>query len=49
MACLLNRSAAECEALRIYGRELGLAFQLIDDVLDYEGDAGTMGKMSAMT
>lgn len=44
MACLLNRSAAECEALRIYGRELGLAFQLIDDVLDYEGDAGTMGK-----
>lgn len=44
MASLLGRSPAECEALRIYGRELGLAFQLIDDVLDYEGDAGTMGK-----
>ncbi|MEN9465266.1 MAG: hypothetical protein RL217_1447, partial [Pseudomonadota bacterium] len=44
MASLLNRSLAECEALRIYGRELGLAFQLIDDVLDYEGDASTMGK-----
>lgn len=44
MACLLNRSDAECAALREYGRELGLAFQLIDDVLDYEGDAAEMGK-----
>ncbi len=44
MASLLNRSDAEREALRIYGRELGLAFQLIDDVLDYEGDAAAMGK-----
>jgi octaprenyl-diphosphate synthase len=31
-------------ALRDYGRELGLAFQLVDDVLDYRGEAGTMGK-----
>jgi octaprenyl-diphosphate synthase len=31
-------------ALRVYGRELGLAFQLVDDVLDYRGEAGTMGK-----
>lgn len=44
MAQLINRSATECEALRVYGQELGLAFQLIDDVLDYEGDAATMGK-----
>lgn len=44
MASLLNRTEAEREALRIYGRELGLAFQLIDDVLDYEGDADAMGK-----
>src|SRR5690606_936966 len=41
---LLGRSEAEREALRIYGRELGLAFQLIDDVLDYGGDAAAMGK-----
>ncbi|MBS0337773.1 MAG: octaprenyl diphosphate synthase [Proteobacteria bacterium] len=27
-----------------YGRHLGTAFQLIDDVLDYSGDAGTIGK-----
>src|SRR5690606_39873612 len=44
MASLLGRSEAEREALCIYGRELGLAFQLIDDVLDYEGDAAAMGK-----
>jgi octaprenyl-diphosphate synthase len=31
-------------ALREYGRELGMAFQLVDDVLDYRGEAGTMGK-----
>ena len=33
-------------ALRDYGRELGIAFQLVDDVLDYRGTAGTMGKNS---
>ena len=44
MARLLNRSEEEREAMRIYGRELGLAFQLIDDVLDYDGDAAAMGK-----
>ncbi|HHY50591.1 MAG TPA: polyprenyl synthetase family protein [Alphaproteobacteria bacterium] len=32
------------KALRDYGRELGVAFQLVDDVLDYRGEAGTMGK-----
>jgi len=32
------------DALKIYGRELGLAFQLVDDVLDYEGDAEALGK-----
>jgi octaprenyl-diphosphate synthase len=36
--------AAGCEALRRYGRELGFAFQLVDDVLDYRGEAGTLGK-----
>lgn len=27
-----------------YGKHLGLAFQLVDDVLDYRGDADAMGK-----
>jgi len=31
-------------AMREYGRELGYAFQLVDDVLDYRGEAGTLGK-----
>jgi octaprenyl-diphosphate synthase len=31
-------------ALHEYGRELGWAFQLVDDVLDYRGESGAMGK-----
>ena len=31
-------------ALQRYGTELGMAFQLIDDVLDYSGDASELGK-----
>lgn len=33
----------EC-CLRDYGKHLGLAFQLVDDVLDYQGNADEMGK-----
>lgn len=43
-AILAEGSAGQQEALRLYGRYLGLAFQLIDDLLDYQGDADTMGK-----
>jgi octaprenyl-diphosphate synthase len=32
------------EALATYGRELGVAFQVADDVLDYTADAETLGK-----
>ncbi len=32
------------EMLAAYGRHVGTAFQLIDDVLDYSGDATTIGK-----
>ncbi|WP_375449727.1 polyprenyl synthetase family protein [uncultured Devosia sp.] len=31
-------------ALKAYGLELGNAFQLVDDVLDYRGESGVMGK-----
>jgi geranylgeranyl pyrophosphate synthase len=34
----------EREALRSYGRSLGLAFQIADDVLDYSGTEGEVGK-----
>ncbi|SDM12116.1 octaprenyl-diphosphate synthase [Modicisalibacter muralis] len=43
-AILADADKEQAEALRLYGRYLGLAFQLIDDLLDYQGDAGTMGK-----
>jgi len=32
------------EALARYGLDLGFAFQIADDVLDYASDAGTLGK-----
>jgi octaprenyl-diphosphate synthase len=32
------------QALRAYGRDLGMAFQIVDDVLDYGGTAARLGK-----
>jgi octaprenyl-diphosphate synthase len=34
-------------ALKRYGRHLGLAFQLVDDVLDFTGDSKRLGKPTA--
>lgn len=41
---IAERPAAEREALREYGLKLGLAFQLVDDALDYGGMASALGK-----
>ncbi|MET4896166.1 polyprenyl synthetase family protein [Sphingomonadaceae bacterium jetA1] len=43
-AVIAERPEAEELALEAYGRNLGIAFQLIDDAIDYTSDAGTMGK-----
>ncbi len=41
---LAGRSKAEIAACRSYGANLGVAFQLIDDALDYGGSAAKLGK-----
>jgi octaprenyl-diphosphate synthase len=41
---LAGRPAEELAALRSYGRNLGLAIQLVDDALDYSGDSARLGK-----
>lgn len=53
---ILFQAAAQCAAiladvpddlektLMAFGNHLGIAFQLVDDALDYDGDADTMGK-----
>ncbi len=43
-AAIANRPPEELAALRSYGRNLGIAFQLIDDALDYSGDSMRLGK-----
>jgi octaprenyl-diphosphate synthase len=37
-------SAAQADALDSFGRNLGIAFQLIDDALDYAADQAALGK-----
>ena len=53
---VLMEGAAQCAALlagadeetaaaaRLYGRQVGLAFQIVDDILDYQGDPAALGK-----
>ena len=43
-AQLAHASNQQTEALRRFGRHLGIAFQLIDDLMDYTGDLNSMGK-----
>ncbi|WP_284424773.1 polyprenyl synthetase family protein [Acidovorax sp. SUPP1855] len=45
LAAILARSSPDVEkACADYGQALGTAFQVIDDVLDYDGDSSEMGK-----
>ncbi len=43
-AVLADASPEVEEACAAYGRSLGTAFQLVDDLLDYEGDSQALGK-----
>jgi octaprenyl-diphosphate synthase len=43
-AIVAGASEAEEDALKRAGRHIGLAFQLIDDLLDYSGESRALGK-----
>jgi octaprenyl-diphosphate synthase len=43
-AMLAGADAKTCDALEDYGLQLGYAFQIADDVLDYAADADALGK-----
>ncbi|MFP4125291.1 MAG: polyprenyl synthetase family protein [Alphaproteobacteria bacterium] len=43
-AVVAGRPAADARALASYGRDLGVAFQLIDDALDYSAEEAAFGK-----
>lgn len=43
-AVLSGADVNQRAALKTYGHHVGMAFQLVDDALDYTGDAATLGK-----
>jgi octaprenyl-diphosphate synthase len=43
-AVIAGRPAREQEALAAFGMNLGIAFQLVDDALDYAANQATLGK-----
>ena len=43
-AVVAERPVAEENALASYGQDLGIAFQLVDDALDYAADQAVLGK-----
>jgi geranylgeranyl pyrophosphate synthase len=43
-ALVCNAPADQVAAMREYGMKLGIAFQIVDDVLDFTGDPEVMGK-----
>jgi geranylgeranyl pyrophosphate synthase len=43
-AVLSGAPQTEAQALRDYGYNLGMAFQIVDDILDFTGNEGDLGK-----
>ncbi len=43
-ALMAGAHGAQREAIERWGTEVGLAFQIVDDILDVEGDAAALGK-----
>ena len=49
LAVLCMKRPPKSKRLRAYGDNLGIAFQLIDDALDYKADEATLAKPLATT
>jgi geranylgeranyl diphosphate synthase type II len=43
---LASAASEQMEALTIYGERIGLAFQIVDDILDLEGSLEALGKQA---
>jgi len=43
-AMVAGLSAVQAMAMRAYGENLGMAFQVVDDILDFTGDEAELGK-----
>ncbi len=43
-AILAGAGEEQVQALYDYGKDLGMAFQIVDDILDYTGEEATLGK-----
>ena len=43
-ALIASATPSEVDALSTYGKHVGLAFQIVDDLLDYRGDKAKTGK-----
>ena len=42
--CALANAALQMLSLKTYGAAIGLAFQVVDDILDVTADSATLGK-----
>jgi geranylgeranyl diphosphate synthase type II len=45
---LAGANARQLQAGETYGQNLGMAFQIVDDLLDVQGDTATLGKQTGM-
>lgn len=44
-ACKIARKESDLDYIRIFGKELGIAYQIKDDILDYYGEFEKIGKL----
>ena len=44
-ACLVANRVVDYENVKEFGRQLGIAYQIKDDILDYYGDFDKIGKL----